>query len=150
MQKKTILITSGAIAAALVLGGVGVAVADPFDDTRDAVSTTDSGSASGANYSAQGFDDDLTGTDLERASAAALLAAGDGTVTDAESSGSSNHAFEVDVRLDDGTEVEVYLDSDFAPLKVESSDDLGDDHRGDHGDDNDDDRSGANRGGDDD
>ncbi|MEY2849726.1 MAG: hypothetical protein RI885_2393 [Actinomycetota bacterium] len=127
MQKKTIWITTGAIATALVLGGVGVAVADPFDSDRDDGSTlsTFDGTTGSDSRDDDGRDDDLTGDDLQRASAAALIATDGGTVTGAESSGSSNHAFEVDVTLPDGSAVDVYLAEDFSVVKVESSDDDG-------------------------
>jgi uncharacterized membrane protein YkoI len=71
--------------------------------------------------------DDLRGRDLERASAAALEAAGGGRVTDAESDA---QGFEVEVTLDDGTEVDVYLDRDFAVVD-QVRDDRDDDRDGD-------------------
>lgn len=137
MQKKTIWITSGAIAAALVLGGVSVAVANSSDEHDRSDSALTGGQSSGtATDGTQRFTDDdhrddLSGADLERASAAALLEAGGGTVTDAERSGSSNYAYEVDVRLDDGTGVDVHLDGNFAAVKGAANDgSTGNDHTG--------------------
>jgi len=90
MKKKTIWIS--AAAAVVVLGGAGiaVAVADPFDG-----------------------DDRLSGQTLERASDAALAEVGEGTVSDASTSDDLDHAYSVDVRLTDGTEVDVALDENF-------------------------------------
>ena len=64
-------------------------------------------------------DDDLTGADYDRAAAAALAAAGGGTVTDADRSDDNGVAYEVDVRLDDGTEVDVDLDQAFGVVRTD-------------------------------
>lgn len=64
-------------------------------------------------------DDDLTGADYDRAAAAALAAAGGGTVTDADRSDDTGVAYEVDVRLDDGTEVDVDLDQAFGVVRTD-------------------------------
>ncbi|WP_054145099.1 PepSY domain-containing protein [Frigoribacterium sp. RIT-PI-h] len=64
-------------------------------------------------------DDDLTGADYDRAAAAALAAAGGGTVTDADRSDDAGVAYEVDVRLDDGTEVDVDLDQAFGVVRTD-------------------------------
>jgi uncharacterized membrane protein YkoI len=63
--------------------------------------------------------DDLTGADYDRAAAAALAAAGGGTVTDADRSDDTGVAYEVDVRLDDGTEVDVDLDQAFGVVRTD-------------------------------
>jgi uncharacterized membrane protein YkoI len=63
--------------------------------------------------------DDLVGEELQRASDAAIAAAGGGTVTDAERSDDPGHAFDVEVRLVDGSEVDVDLDANFGVLSVE-------------------------------
>ena len=60
--------------------------------------------------------DDLTGGDLDRASSAAVEVAGGGTVTDAETSDDPGETYEVEVRLDDGSEVEVTLDDSFGVI----------------------------------
>ncbi|MET0842697.1 MAG: PepSY domain-containing protein, partial [Mycetocola sp.] len=95
---KTIWI-SAAVAAALVLGGTGVAVAvtEPFDT-----------------------DDSLSGTALEKASAAALAEVGKGSVTDAESDDDAAGGYEVEVTLEDGTQVDVHLDKAFEVTAVEN------------------------------
>ena len=101
MKKKTIWITSAAVAAVLVAGGAGLAIADPFDGPF-------------------GTDGPLTGGTLDKASAAALDAVGSGTVTDTEAgSGDDAHAYEVEVTLADGTDVDVALDKSFAVLWVD-------------------------------
>ena len=97
MKKKTIWITGAAVAAVLVVGGAGLAIADPFD-----------------------ADGPLTGSALDKASAAALDAVGSGTVTDTESGDDNDaHAYEVEVTLADGTDVDVALDKAFAVLWVD-------------------------------
>ncbi|ORM31805.1 PepSY domain-containing protein [Williamsia sp. 1135] len=65
--------------------------------------------------------DDLVGEELQRASDAAIAAAGGGTVTDAERSDDPGHAFDVEVRLADGSEVDVDLNVDFSVLAVSIS-----------------------------
>ena len=97
MKKKTIWITGAAVAAVLVVGGAGLAIADPFD-----------------------ADGPLTGSALDKASAAALDAVGSGTVTDTEAGDDNDaHAYEVEVTLADGTDVDVALDKAFAVLWVD-------------------------------
>ncbi|WP_199190144.1 PepSY domain-containing protein [Cryobacterium sp. N22] len=97
MKKKTIWITGAAVAAVLVVGGAGLAIADPFE-----------------------ADGPLTGSALDKATAAALDAVGSGTVTDTESGDDNDaHAYEVEVTLADGTDVDVALDKAFAVLWVD-------------------------------
>jgi uncharacterized membrane protein YkoI len=98
MQKKNIWIIAGA-AAVLVVGGAGIAVAatDPFDNDNDR----------------------LSGATLDRASDAALDEVGEGTVTEAERSDDLDHAYTVEVRRDNGTEVDVELDKGFEVVRVD-------------------------------
>ena len=122
MQKKTIWITAAAAGAVLILGGTGIAYAatDGFEQDDDSRETTVVESNSS---------DDATDTDgpttpvaegwLDKASAAALEAAGGGTVTDADVSDDADHAYSVDVRREDGTEVDVELDSSFAVVRLD-------------------------------
>ena len=100
MKKKTTWIIAGA-AAIVVLGGAGIAVAatDPFDQDNDA----------------------LTGTSLERASDAALAEVGEGTVTEAERSDDLDHAYTVEVRREDGSDVDVELDEDYEVVRVDGA-----------------------------
>jgi uncharacterized membrane protein YkoI len=69
-------------------------------------------------------DDDqpLTGTTLERATAAALAHTGGGTVTETEI-GDDGAAYSVEVRLPDGRQVEVNLDANFKVIGQEADDD---------------------------
>lgn len=73
---------------------------------------------------AGGGDDDqpLTGSALEQASAAALERHPDGTVIETEV-GDDGAAYGVEVRLDDGSVVEVSLDADFKVISEEADDD---------------------------
>ena len=75
---------------------------------------------------ASALDDDvpLTGSDLERASEAALAETGGGEVVDSEANEES--AYEVEVNLDDGRQVEVHLDENFAVVDT-SENEEGDD-----------------------
>ncbi|HEY8525760.1 MAG TPA: hypothetical protein VIL48_12385 [Acidimicrobiales bacterium] len=72
-------------------------------------------------------DRQLTGRDRERATAAALEHTGGGEVTDAERDNDES-PYEVEVRLDDGREVDVHLDEQFRVVDVPDDDaDDGDD-----------------------
>ncbi|MCU1447538.1 hypothetical protein [Cryobacterium sp.] len=99
MKKKTIWITTAAVGTVLVLGAAGVAVADPFDGNDN---------------------DRLTRTTLDRASSAALDEVGSGTVTDAEASDDLDHAYEVEVTLENGDDVDVELDESFGVVRSDA------------------------------
>jgi len=73
---------------------------------------------------AAGGDDDkpLTGSDLEKATAAALAHTGGGTVVETEV-GDDGAAYGVEVRLDDGRVVEVNLDESFDVIGQQNDDD---------------------------
>lgn len=78
----------------------------------------------GIAVGAGGRDDDeppITGTALERASAAALAHTGGGRVTETEA-GDEEGAYEVEVTLDDETQVDVHLDASFNVLGDEPED----------------------------
>jgi uncharacterized membrane protein YkoI len=70
--------------------------------------------ATGIAIAAAGGDDDkpLTGSTLRQATAAALAHTGGGTVTETEV-GDDGAAYSVEIRLDDGSEVEVNLDENY-------------------------------------
>lgn len=76
-----------------------------------------------------GDDAPLTGTALDRAVAAALAHTGGGTVTETET-GDDGAVYGVEVRLADGSQVEVNLDGDFAVVGQEADDDGGSDDDG--------------------
>ena len=73
------------------------------------------GGAAAAAGSGPGDDDlpGLTGSDLQRATDAALDSAGGGRITDVEAD-DDTRTYEVEVTRDDGSEVDVRLDSDLA------------------------------------
>ena len=73
---------------------------------------------------AQSGDDDqpITGPALDQATAAALEHTGGGTVTETEV-GDDGSAYGVEVRLDDGRQVEVNLDANFKVIGQEADDD---------------------------
>ena len=64
----------------------------------------------------------LVGTDLERATEAALAHTGGGTVIESEV-GDDGAAYGIEIRLDDGSVVEVNLDSSFAVIGSEADED---------------------------
>jgi uncharacterized membrane protein YkoI len=102
MTKRRKLI-AGALAALVVVGiGTGVAAATGGDDEA------------------------LTGNAYERATAAALDHVGEGTVTETEV-GDGGAAYEVEIRLDDGSQVEVQLNRNFEVTGSEGDDDGPDD-----------------------
>ncbi len=78
----------------------------------------------GAAWATAGGGDEkpLTGTTLDRATAAALEHTGGGTVTETET-GDDGAAYGVEVRLGDGSQVEVNLDENFQVIGREADDD---------------------------
>lgn len=102
---------------ARVSGGAGSGSASDSDDTAAEGS---SGAAATPGASGPSVDkDDLVGDELAQASEAAIKAAGGGTVVDAERSDDADHRFEVEVRLEDGTEVDVDLDESFGVVRTQ-------------------------------
>jgi hypothetical protein len=99
MTRKLLLLVLGAVAVAAVTVGVAApAVGDS--------------------------DTPLSGATLERAGQAALDHTGGGTVVDSET-GDDGAAYGVEIRLADGSQVEVSLDSDFKVIGQENDDDSG-------------------------
>ena len=94
---------------------------------------------------AQGGDDDqpIAGAALDKATAAALAHTGGGTVTDSEV-GDDGAAYSVEVRLDDGSQVEVNLDKDFNVIGQAADDDGPNDQDGAADDDGPNDQDGPN------
>ena len=98
MNRKTKWVVGGAAAAAVVVAaGTGIAVAAGGDDDSTPP---------------------ITGSALERASAAALQETGGGRVTGTEADDEEG-AYEVEVTLDDGRQVDVHLDQRFGVLGLE-------------------------------
>jgi hypothetical protein len=99
MKTRSKLI-AGALAGSAVAGiGAGIGVATIGDD-----------------------DEPLTGNDLEQATAAALEHTGGGTVTESEI-GDDGAAYSVEVRLADGSQVEVQLSANFQVIGSTTDDD---------------------------
>ena len=126
MGKKAVLIT-GLAAAAVILGGAAVAVAASTQTA--ALRLPDAGVAAvnldrsirAATVEAPWEDDDsnlpaLSAEDQDKAGSAALAHVGQGTVAEVERENEGGSAYEVEVRLADGTQVEVQLGSDFQVL----------------------------------
>ena len=87
--------------------------------------------AVGAGVALAGSDDDatersITGSALEKASAAALEHTGEGTVSETEV-GDEESYYEVEVTLADGSQVDVQLDRDFNVVSSSSDDDNAED-----------------------
>ncbi len=99
MNKRNKIIGVGAAILALGVGGTGVALAG-------------SGSGEGAEDAAGGPDVAIEGSALDQASAAALKETGGGTVSETEV-GDEESYYEVEVKLDDGSQVDVQLDRAF-------------------------------------
>jgi uncharacterized membrane protein YkoI len=104
MQRRILLIAAGTAIVAAAAVGTGVAVASGGDDDEAPI----------------------TGTDLDRASAAALESTGGGRVTETEV-GDEESYYEVEVTLDDGSQVDVQLDASFAVVGSEGDDDSSED-----------------------
>src|SRR4051794_40117973 len=114
MRKRTMWIT-GAASAAVLLGGASIAAG-----ASQQASYLQSGGlrALTASIGTLEIDDDfnapgLTDADRARATSAALAKVGQGSVTDVEREGDAGSAYEVEVRLSDGSQVEVSLGTDF-------------------------------------
>lgn len=103
MKSKRKIVSAGAALLVAAAAGTGIAAASG-DDT----------------------DVPITGEALEKASVAALSHLGEGRVTDTEV-GDEESLYEVEVTLDDGTQVDVQLDEAFAVVGEEADDDTTDD-----------------------
>lgn len=80
--------------------------------------------AAGFGFAASGEDDEpLAGSQLEQASAAALEAVGQGEVVGTEAGDDDGAAYEVEILLSDGSQVEVQLDQDFTVIATEPDED---------------------------
>ena len=96
----------------------------------------------GVAVAGNGDEEPLTGATLDQAVAAALAHTGGGEVTETEI-GDGDAAYEVEIRLPDGSQVEVELDADFRVIGSApdddgaSEDDDDDDDDDDDGDDDD-------------
>lgn len=107
MKRTTKWIGAGTFAAATIAVGVGVASAGNGDDSEAPI----------------------TGSDLEKASAAALAHTGGGSVSDTEV-GDEESYYEVEITLDDGGQVDVQLDKSFNVVGSEADHENGPDDDG--------------------
>lgn len=98
-RRKVGWIAGGALVVMVLGGGAAIATAAGGDDDRP-----------------------LSGSALERATAAALAHTGGGTVLETEV-GDDGAAFGVEIRLDSGLVVEVNLDEEFKVVGQEGDDD---------------------------
>jgi uncharacterized membrane protein YkoI len=109
MQRTTtFLVGGGAVLAAAIASGVTIAVAQGGDDSEPPI----------------------TGDALAQASQAALTHTGGGRVTDTEA-GDEDSYYEVEVRLEDGSQVDVQLDERFNVVGGETDGPADDDGPGD-------------------
>src|SRR5688500_9312847 len=101
MNVRTLMIAA-AIAMLMALGiGAGIAYANGGDS-----------------------EEQLTGPDAEKAKNAALAAVGGGSVTEVErDDGYGTGVFEVEVKRDDGAQVEVHLDRDYNVVGQQTDED---------------------------
>ncbi len=109
-KRKLWFIAGALLALALIGGGAGIVVATTVGDD----------------------DQPLSGSTYDRAVDAALAHTGGGTVTETEA-GDGGAAYSVEVRLDDGSQVEVQLDEHFNVIGDEPDDDGAGDNEGDGG-----------------
>jgi uncharacterized membrane protein YkoI len=94
------LVIAAAVATLLALGG-GIAYANGGDS-----------------------EEQVTGPDAEKAKSAAIAAVGGGTVTEVErDDGYGTGVFEVEVKRDDGSQVEMHLDRDLNVVGQEADED---------------------------
>ncbi len=107
-MNRRVKIVIGTAAAAVITGVAAAGVAGAADSGGDDVA-----------------DVSISGTDLERASEAALAETGGGEVVDSEVEDEEN-GYEVEVNLDDGRQIEVQLDADFAVVSSDENEE-GDD-----------------------
>lgn len=100
MKRTSKMVLGASAAAAVAVAGAGAAAAGNDDDATDRP---------------------ITGPALEQASEAALKHTKEGRVTETEV-GDEEGAYEVEVTLDNGDEVDVHLNEDFAVLGTEAED----------------------------
>lgn len=101
-MNRTKLAIAAAAVAAIVVGGAGTAIA-------------------GASSDDDASDTPIQSPALEQAEEAALSETGGGTVTETEI-GDEESYYEVEVTLDDGSEVDVQLDRDFSVVGATADD----------------------------
>jgi hypothetical protein len=114
---KRILMALGAVAA-LGAGGAAIAGAAGSNDPSTAAHSEAAESEDEAGRD-DGEGTPVTGSELDRASAVALDAAGGGTVSGSEKNDEEGY-YEIEVTRDDGSEVDVHLDRDLSVLSTDA------------------------------
>lgn len=107
MRRVTLIGAGVAATAAVALGGAAIANATQGDDGEP-----------------------LTGSTLQRASAAALQVTGGGRVNETEHDSEKGATYEVEVTKPDGSQVDVRLDGSFKVVAVDGDDEDADSHSG--------------------
>jgi uncharacterized membrane protein YkoI len=106
-RKRTFVLAGAAVAALAIAGGAGIAQA------------------------VSGNEEQVTGPNAKRAADAALQETGGGTVLEIEhQDGDGAGVYEVEVRREDGSQVEIHLDAGFAPFGSAADDDSGSESEG--------------------
>ncbi len=114
----TLIILAGLLLGAMVAGAMAfngtpvLAQSGNGDDVAGEVENQD------AEDTAEGPDVPITGTALEKASAAALQHIGEGRVTETEV-GDEEGYYEVEITRENGRQVDVHLDEAFQVLSIE-------------------------------
>jgi uncharacterized membrane protein YkoI len=101
-----------AAVAALAIGGAAIAGAANSDNSSSQPAAPQSSQQAEDESGNEAPDRPIGGSDLDKASAAALEHTGGGQVTDTEV-GDEESYYEVEVTLDDGSQVDVQLDRSF-------------------------------------
>jgi uncharacterized membrane protein YkoI len=101
-----------AAVAALAIGGAAIAGAANSDNSSSQPAAPQSSQQAEDESGNEAPDQPIGGSDLDKASAAALEHTGGGQVTDTEV-GDEESYYEVEVTLDDGSQVDVQLDRSF-------------------------------------
>ena len=107
MTRKIVLVITAVLALAVLTAGIGMAAGGGDDDATDTP---------------------IAGAALKRAAAAALAHTGGGRVTGSETDDEESY-YEVEVTLDDGSQVDVQLDRGFNVVGDEA-DAAGEDEQG--------------------
>ena len=114
-RNSRLLILAAVLAVAATAVGAAAAVAGVGGDAELSSTSVDDGpedAADSAEDAVEGPDVPIAGTDLDRATAAALAYLGEGRATETEV-GDEESYYEAEVTLDDGRQVDIQLDKAF-------------------------------------
>jgi uncharacterized membrane protein YkoI len=111
-EKMKGVVAAMAAVAALAIGGAAIASAGAGGDTSSQQPAAAAEPAAENEGGTEAPDQPIGGSDLDKASAAALAHTGGGQVTDTEV-GDEESYYEVEVSRDDGSQVDVQLDRSF-------------------------------------